>query len=143
MIFGSYKKQTVTGKKKRSYRLGMMAEYYAAFYMLLRGYKILAWRFKQKTGEIDLIFRKKDVIVFAEVKYRQTLEMAASSVSPQSQKRIINTAQIFLNQYRKKHIKKGRKGDDFVLRFDVIALSSYFKIRHIPNAFGEHACKIF
>ena len=130
-------------RKKRYYLLGILAEYYAVFYMLLRGYVPLALRFKTKMGEVDLILRKRGVIAFVEVKYRQDIDVAAASVSTAAQQRIMNTAQIFMQKYEAKLKKSGRKGGNVVLRFDVIALSPYLKIRHIPNAFGEQLCRIF
>jgi len=52
---------------------GRKAETHVARWLKLRGWKILAERFKVSEGEVDLIARRKNIIAFVEVKQRQTL----------------------------------------------------------------------
>ena len=64
-------------QRRRALRRGLFSEYLAAFSLMLRGYRILAMRYRAKAGEIDIIARKGDLVSFIEVKARAT---AASSV---------------------------------------------------------------
>ena len=111
--------------KTTSYRSGVYAEYLAAAYLWAKGYDILARRYKTKMGEIDLIALKKDVLVFAEVKWRADNDSAAGAVMPSSRLRIENAARLYLSQ---------GAYSDVSPRFDIIAISPPFFIRHIDNA---------
>ncbi len=51
-----------------SQETGIIGEKLAANYLTKKGYKILAKNFKRKIGEIDIVARKKGIIVFVEVK---------------------------------------------------------------------------
>ncbi|WP_203158683.1 YraN family protein [Methylobacterium aquaticum] len=59
---------------------GRRAEWLAAFALLLKGYRPLAWRVSIGGGEIDLIVRRGSVVAFVEVKARPTLEQASVSI---------------------------------------------------------------
>ena len=72
------------------------AEILAALYLMLRGYRIIAWRYKTKIGEVDLIARRRQSLVFVEVKARQELSTALESVTVQMRKRITAAANSFL-----------------------------------------------
>ena len=118
-------------KKITHYKRGIFAEYYAAIFLRLKGYRILSMRFKTKVGEIDIIAKKADIIVFVEVKFRPDEGQALSAVIPNAQKRIRRAADYFLLS------QKGRESLtlDPTIRFDVIGITENFKIRHITNAF--------
>jgi len=76
-------------EKKRGYeKMGRRAERLAALYLLLKGYRILARNYRTKSGEIDIVARKRRVVIAVEVKQRLTL--AAAHESPQG-KPIIRT----------------------------------------------------
>ena len=112
--------------KTKAYRFGLYAEILAAMYLMLRGYRIVAWRYKTKVGEVDLIACRKKTLVFVEVKARQELSTALESVSPQMQRRIAAAANSFL-------IKTPRfQGHE--MRFDVVAVSAPFSVLHLDNA---------
>ncbi len=113
--------------KYESYRLGLMAETIAALGLQLRGYKILARRYKTKAGEIDLVARRGKVLVFIEVKARGDLSTALQSVTPRMQARICRAANHFIAQ--------NRALADHEMRFDLIALAPPFYWRHLDNAF--------
>jgi len=67
-----------------AFRTGLSAEARAAAYLMAKGYRILAKRFRTPVGEIDLVARRRNVVVFVEVKARATLDDAAYAVTPRS-----------------------------------------------------------
>lgn len=82
-------------------------------------------------GEIDLIMHDQDVLVFVEVRYRQSEKYgsALESVNLTKQSRIIHTAQFYLQQHPNNHSP---------CRFDVVAISPNKPSPHITwvkNAF--------
>ena len=66
--------------------LGERGEDFAARFLRHRGYKVLVRRFKSRGGEIDIICRDRDWLVFVEVKTRETEEFGAPSESVQREK---------------------------------------------------------
>lgn len=106
---------------------GLRAESIAAFYLRLKAYRIVARRFRTPVGEIDLIARRGRTIAFIEVKARAGEMAALEAVMPRSQDRIRRAAQWWLQQ--------NAVADNALLRFDVIAVTPYSRIRHITNAF--------
>ncbi len=69
-------------KRRRAEKRGHAAEYWAALYLMLKGYRILALRYRTPLGEIDLIARRKDVVAFIEVKARRSENGAVDAVQP-------------------------------------------------------------
>ncbi len=117
-------------KINRRYFIGMIAEYWAALILMVKGYRPLAVRYKTKVGEIDLIVKRGKVIVFVEVKYRQNMDDAAHAVHNKSQLRIRRAADHYLLLHR-------RESPNVIhdYRFDVVAVNKFLKINHIQNAF--------
>ncbi len=109
-----------------TYRSGMIAELVAAAYLLFKGYRLIGWRQKTPVGEIDLIVRKGDTIVFVEVKSRQDNDGAVYAVHKRNQYRVTRAAQ-YLTARRPDWLEKNK-------RFDIVAISWPFFIRHIDNA---------
>ena len=68
----------------------------AAWVLRLRGYRVLAHGFRCAAGEIDLIARRGDVVVFVEVKARADLGLAADSISQHQRARISRAAALFM-----------------------------------------------
>ena len=58
-------------KKVAAFHNGISAESKAAAYLLVKGYRILARRYRSPAGEIDIVAEKKKTIYCVEVKYRQ------------------------------------------------------------------------
>ena len=56
--------------------------------MRLKGYRLLAQRFKSPQGEIDLIMRRRDVTAFIEVKARSSRDHGVEAVTTTQSKRI-------------------------------------------------------
>ena len=110
-------------------KVGRRAELWAAGYLRLKRYRILARRYKTKQGEIDIIARKGKIIVIIEVKYRKDMKNIHESVSFKNSQRIMNAAELYLTQ-NPVFIEKG-----FELRFDIIHVIGRWKINHIADAF--------
>ena len=60
------------GKRIKAEKRGHRSECYAAWALRLKGWRIVAKRFKTKTGEVDIIARRRDLIIMVEVKARPT-----------------------------------------------------------------------
>ncbi len=105
-----------SGKKARksAYRRGLRAEWFAAVALMLKGYRIIARRFKTPVGEIDLVIRKRNLIVFVEVKARTDERTALDSVTPHAKGRIERAARWWLAQQK--------DGAQLSWRFDIIAV---------------------
>lgn len=112
--------------ESNSYDQGIWAETIAAMYLCLKGYKILERRYKTKVGEIDIIARHKNTVVFIEVKSRPSYDQALEAVLPQARRRIERTAEHFLAA---SPVYAG-----FNLRFDVLAVTGAFSVQHLDNA---------
>ena len=97
-------------------------------YLLSRGVEIVEQNFRSKQGEIDLIGRDGDYLVFFEVKYRGSRNKgsAAEAVDYAKQRRICRVA----DYYRVLH----RCTEDTPIRFDVVAVDGE-KLTWIRNAF--------
>lgn len=106
---------------------GLSAESRAAAYLLAKGYRIVARRFKSRVGEVDIVARRRGVLVFVEVKARPTLDIAAESVLPRQQRRIAAAAAAWL----------AANPDDVTsdIRFDAVLVAPGRIPRHIPAAF--------
>ncbi|HTA77617.1 MAG TPA: YraN family protein, partial [bacterium] len=66
------RKQSMANPKKiTSYLIGQKAENRAAAYLRLKGYSVLERNYRVPQGEIDLVARKGDILVFVEVKARK------------------------------------------------------------------------
>lgn len=116
-------------KDKQTYQKGLRAELLSKLWLWTFGYSILEQRYKTPMGEIDLIARKGKHIAFIEIKYRQTFEEAAYSITDHQKKRINKAALLWL-------AKEEQLGFDS-LSFDVILVSPWKLPHHIKNAFEE------
>ncbi len=110
-----------------AFGLGLSAESRAAAYLIAKGYRILARRWKSPVGEIDIVARRRQLLVFVEVKARATLDGAAESVLPRQRQRIAAAAEAWLATYPDPKITD--------MRFDAILVAPGKLPRHIPAAF--------
>jgi putative endonuclease len=105
---------------------GRWAESLAAWSLRLRGYRIVARRFRTALGEIDLVVRRRGVVAFVEVKARTDLEQALVALGPRQRERTARAAELFLVRY-----------PEYVghtLRFDLIAVRPWRLPRHLADA---------
>jgi putative endonuclease len=110
--------------------LGDRGEREAARCLRRKGFRILARGYRTRRGEVDLIARDGDTIVFIEVKTRKMGE-PAEAVTPEKQRRLTQAAVHFLKRHR---LFEHRS------RFDVVAIvwpdpHRAPTIEHIHNAF--------
>lgn len=110
-----------------AFQTGLSAESRAAAWLLAKGYRILARRFKSSAGEIDIIARKRSTVVFIEVKARATLDEAAYAITPRQQQRIIAAAEAWLAAHP--------DYADADCRFDAMLVAPKSLPRHLVAAF--------
>ena len=110
-----------------AFGLGISAESRAAAYLIAKGYRILARRWKCPRGEIDIVARRRRVLIFVEVKARPTLDIAAESVTPRQRQRIAAAAEAWLATYPDPAISD--------MRFDAMLVAPGKMPRHIEAAF--------
>lgn len=106
---------------------GHFAEYIAAAYLILKGYRIANLRYKTKSGEIDIIARKRDLAIFIEVKARSDVQKGIDAVSYQSQSRIKNASDLWLAKQKNPHL--------ISQRYDIIVILPWQLPVHFLDAF--------
>lgn len=84
------------GKRIKAEKHGHRSEWFAALALRFKGWRIVARRFKTKTGEVDIIARKRDLVIMVEVKARPTLAQAMDAVSSTAQRRIEASGDVWL-----------------------------------------------
>jgi putative endonuclease len=110
-----------------AFRSGLSAESRAAAYLLAKGYRILARRFRTPYGEIDIVARRRNLLAFIEVKARASLDEAAYAVTPRQQARIVAAAQAWLMTHP--------EHAELELRFDAMLIAPRSLPRHLLAAF--------
>jgi putative endonuclease len=114
-------------KRQIAFRAGISAESRAAALLIAKGFRILARRWKSPVGEIDIVARRRRLLIFVEVKARHDLEDAAWSVSERQRARIVPAAEIWLAQHPDDRIRD--------IRFDAMLVAPGHMPRHIAAAF--------
>ena len=125
------RKSAPSPERVAAFQTGLSAESRACLYLIAKGYRILARRFKTPHGEIDIVARRRTLLAFVEVKARATLDKAAYSVTPQQQHRIVNAAQVWLAAHD--------EHANFDMRFDVVLIAPKSLPRHLMAAFDASA----
>jgi putative endonuclease len=110
-----------------AFGLGLSAESRAAAYLVAKGYRIAARRFRTPFGEVDIVARRRGVLVFVEVKARRTLDAAAEALQVRQQRRIADAAAFWLS------LNPHDVGSD--IRFDAMLVAPGKIPRHIQAAF--------
>jgi putative endonuclease len=113
-------------------KVGDIGEQAAADYLHHAGYEILEQKYRCKIGEIDIIAKINNSLVFIEVKTRRntTYGFPAEAVTYRKQQKIINTALCYLQQIHNINMQ---------CQFDVIEIflgeNNEVTYNHITNAF--------
>ena len=113
----------------RARRDGRRAEILAAFWLMLRGYRVLGFRLKTPQGEIDLLARRGPILAVVEVKIRPSLAEALEAVSPTQRQRLRRAAAQIAA--RRASLAGAR------VRLDLMALAPGRWPRHIRDAWRE------
>ncbi len=111
---------------KTNYHAGLKAEDGVARFYEKRGMTLAAARWRGKRGEIDLIYRDGDAVVFVEVKKSKTHARAAELLRPSQMARIFETAAEF--------VANEPKGELTEMRFDVALVDGTGQIEILENA---------
>jgi putative endonuclease len=125
--FGPGLNKPAQPKRQAALQFGLSAESWAVVYLLLKGYRILARRFKTPVGEIDIVARRRGTLVFVEVKARRNFDDAAEALTERQQARIINAAQYWLAAHP--------EAVECPIRFDAILVAPGKFPQHLPAAF--------
>jgi len=119
--------------KPEHLRRGALGERAAKRFLQASGLKFLAANFRSEHGEIDLVFRDGDCLVFAEVKTRSSEDWTrpAAAVDARKKKLLSQTALDYLRRLKNPEVK---------FRFDIVEVllrdGAVGEVRHLPNAFS-------
>ena len=113
--------------RRAAERHGRRVESLAAWYLRLKGYRVLDRRYRTAVGEIDLIVRRGRVVAFVEVKMRSTMDAAVGAVTQANRRRVARAAAAWLAAH------PAAAGLD--LRFDVVIAAPRRLPRHLAGAF--------
>ncbi|WP_127143796.1 YraN family protein [Pelagibacterium montanilacus] len=115
--------------RRRAEEDGRRAETFAALYLRLKGYRIIATRYRTRVGEIDLVARRGPTLVFVEVKRRSGAGPAAlaGALEAVNARRIAQAAEGFRSARP--------EFASFDCRFDVIVLAPARLPYHLEDAF--------
>ena len=117
--------------RSNSRERGMAMERVAARHLMQQGLQAIACNYQCRAGEIDLIMREHDTLVFVEVRYRRSTRHgnAAETVTSRKQQRLIRCARHYL-------MRQGLH-DTVPCRFDVLGITADGQIDWIRNAFSQ------
>ena len=111
---------------------GRRGEDVALEYLKKKGYKFITRNFRWRAGEIDLILKKKKMLIFVEVRSFTSDKMGMEpleTIGPLKIKRLLKTAMFFIETHP--------EFQDYDLRFDAVGVKfsqNGVKIHHIENA---------
>ena len=132
-LWRSLKSRLSTSSEPEHLRRGRLGERAARKHLRRAGMKFLTANFRSPRGEIDLIFRDDDCLVFVEVKARSSdaWTRPAAAVNEQRRRRLSRTALDYLKLIRQPPVK---------IRFDIVEVllrdGAVREVRHLPNTFA-------
>jgi len=115
---------------------GVLGERAAKKHLKRQGLKFLTANFRSTRGEVDLVFRDSDCLVFVEVKTRSSEDWTrpAAAVNARKRRLLSQTALDYLRRLRNPPVK---------IRFDIVEVllqaGEVREVRHLPNTFGLSA----
>jgi putative endonuclease len=119
-----------------SARYGALGECAAKKHLQKAGLKFLTANFRSQRGELDLVFRDNDCLVFVEVKTRSSEDWTrpAAAVNAGKRRRLSRCALDYLRLLKNPPVK---------IRFDVVEVllrdGAVAEVRHLPNTFALSA----
>lgn len=114
-----------TARRRAAEASGRRGERIAAWWLRLKGWRILDRRVRTPAGEVDLVARRGNLIAFVEVKSRATSAELDFAIDERRLSRVAAAAEVLMQRY-------AGPGDD--IRIDVILLAPGERPRHIENA---------
>ena len=105
-------------------KLGRRRENIAAWFLRLKGWRVVAARVKTPRGEVDLIARRGKTIAFVEVKARANVRDLATAIDAYRLRRVAAAAEILLPKY-------GKECEN--MQIDVIMVAPWRWPNHLPN----------
>ena len=105
---------------------GRRSEVWAAVWLMAKGYRILGFRLKTPTAEIDLLAKRGAILAVIEVKSRTSIEAALEAVSVDQRERLRRAGATLAAR------RPGLQGA--AVRLDLVALAPGRFPRHIPDA---------
>jgi putative endonuclease len=119
------------GRELSNRRSGAWGEELALRYLTQRGYELVERNYRTRYGELDLILRHEDVLVFVEVKLRRGVGFGdpLEAVTPRKQAAVRTMAERYLSE---------KKPDFEAIRFDVVGIlvgEGTRRIVHVEDAF--------
>ena len=132
-IFTRIKTWRVAKQKPEHLRRGEIGERASKKYLRQQGLKFLAANFRSARGEIDLVFRDNDCLVFVEVKTRSSEDWVrpAAYVNARKRRLLSQTALDYLRLLKNPPVK---------IRFDIVEVlledGAVREVRHLPNSFA-------
>lgn len=111
--------------RRRAERRGRVGETAAAWWLRLKGWRILARRVRTPAGEVDLVARRPGLVAFVEVKVRASREELDWAIDQRRLARVAAAAEALAPRFCE-------EGDD--LRIDVILIAPGRALRHVENA---------
>ncbi len=115
----------MTAARQAAEARGRRGERIAAWYLRLKGWRILDRRIRTPVGEVDLIAKRGPLIAFVEVKVRATAADLDFAIDERRLARVAAAAEILMPRY-------ATGGED--IRIDVILIAPGTRPRHIENA---------
>ncbi len=120
------------GRRQTTTERGRRGEDIAARWLREHGYRILERNYRRRFGEVDIIARHRDALVFIEVKSRGSSRFGTplDSITPEKQRRLVMVAQDYLCRHG---------GSEQPCRFDVLAIETgpdgNPRVQLVENAF--------
>lgn len=108
---------------------GRRTEWFAALWLMAKGYRVLGFRLRTAFGEIDLLAQRGAVLAVVEVKRRRTLDEALCAVGAAQRERLLRAGANLA--------ARARAPQGLAVRLDLIALAPGRWPRHIPAAWGR------
>lgn len=131
-LWASIKSRLIGKAKPLHLTYGKQGERAAKAHLKRHGLKFLTANFRSSRGEIDLVFRDRDCLVFIEVKTRSSedWERPAAAVDAERRRRLTRAGLDYLHLLRNPKVK---------VRFDIVEVlldnGAVREIRHLPNSF--------
>ena len=113
-------------KRRRAFRFGLHSETLTAWMLRLKGYRILARRFRTPAGEIDIVAARASLLVFLEIKARAERDAAATALTARQRTRIERASALFVARHPAL--------SSFRQRFDMVLVQPWRWPVHLKDA---------